>query len=238
MGRLPQYLEGVRNRKLLLGSLHRLSAVLIVTLIALACVPAQTRESEILDHHFDVVKIKQANLILALSTLANENGLPIGLEVAAARPNSLEREINLDLKNSTLRDVLNAMVRQDSRYAWTSRGGTIYVYPTIDRDPLLLDLLATSLREFTVVSDRTTYRLRARILDLPEIKVKLQEAKASPFVIALTGADYGKLGDDFSLHVSDVTLKSLLDQIILHSAQKFWVLNRVGESKEYVVLNF
>jgi hypothetical protein len=201
-------------------------------------VHGQIRKDEILKHHFDVVTITQPNIILALGGIANENGLPVGLEVAGTQPENPEREINISLKNTTLQDVLNEIVKQDPRYRWTSNGGVIHVYPMTDRDPLLQDLLETNLSAFMATSDGTTYRLRSRILDLPEIKSKLEKAKVTPFTIALTGADYGKLGDGFSLRVANVTLQSLLDQIILRSAQKFWMLNRVGRSNEFLVLNF
>ena len=220
------------------GHIPVLLALTIIALTSFISVRAQVRENEILDHHLHVVTIREPGLILALTGIANDNGLPIGLEVAAAQPESPGREINLTLENTTLRDVLNEIVKQDPRYRWISNRGVIYVYPATDRDPLLQDLLATNLSEFTVERDCTTYALRSRILELPEIKAKLARAKVSPFVIAWRGADRGKLGDGFSPKVANVTLKSLLDEIILRSPQKFWVLNRFGKDNEYVVLNF
>lgn len=220
------------------GYIAVLLALSIIALTTLISGHAQVRENDILDHHFDVVTIREPSIILALTGIANENGLPIGLEVAAAQPESPGREINLTLKNTILRDVLNEIVKQDPRYRWTSNRGVIYVYPATDRDPLLQDLLATNLSEFTVERDCTTYALRSRILELPEIKAKLERAKVSPFVIAWRGADHGKLGDGFSPKVANVTLKSLLDQIILRSAQKFWMLNRFGKTNEFLLLNF
>lgn len=223
----------------LLIYIPRLLALSIIALTSLISAHAQVRENDILDHYFDAVTISEPSITLALTGIANENGLPIGLEVAAAQPESPEKEINLTLKNSTLRDVLNEIVKQDPRYTWTSNRGVIYVYPASDRDPLLRDLLATHLSEFTVEKDCTSYRLKDRILELPEIKAKLARAKVSPFVIAWRGANHEKLGSDcFSLHVSDVTLHHLLDQIVKQSDQKFWMLNRYGKNNEFVILNF
>jgi|GEM_PF-4007907 hypothetical protein len=217
---------------------YTLLTIAIVVLTSLTSARSQTRESNTLDHHFDSVTIKEASIILALNGIANDNSLPIGLEVAAAQPESPEREINLTLKDTTLRTVLNEIIKQDSRYTWISDGGVIYFYAKLDRDPLLQDLLATNLGEFTIGGDRTTSQVRNRILELPEIKAKLERAKVSPLVIFWRGADHGKLEDGFSSQIANVTLKSLLDQIILHSTQKFWMLNRYGKSNEYVVLNF
>jgi len=199
----------------------------------------QINETDVLDHRFDELSVKESSIVLALSRIATEYRVPIGLEVAAKQPETPGREITLNLENTTLRGVMNAIVKQDSRYRWTATGDVVYVYPIAGRDPLLRDLLATNLGEFAVERDCTSYRLRDRIPELPEIKGKLARAKVSPFVIAWRGADREKLGSDcFSLHVSDVTLHHLLDQIIKQSNQKFWMLNRYGKTYEYVILNF
>jgi hypothetical protein len=220
--------------------LRSTAAILIVGLALLGSLSSsqsQGRDIDILTRHIDDLEIKQPNIILALSAIANEYGVPIGLE-AARETGEPAREVDLRLKNATLREVLVALVKQDSRYGWTVTRGVVNVYPTRHHDPLLRDLLGTKLGGFSIGDNPTTYRLRHSILELAEIKSKLEKAKVTPFVVALTGADYEKVGKQFSLHTSDVTLQQLLNQIVREGEIKFWFLNRYGKDKEFLILNF
>jgi hypothetical protein len=48
--------------------------------------------------------------------------------------------------------------------------------------------------------------------------------------------DIGALARGFSVNVSDVTVKSLLNQVIKRSETKYWLLNRYGENRQYLLL--
>jgi hypothetical protein len=108
----------------------------------------------------------------------------------------------------------------------------------VERDDLLKDLLGTKIQSLRIGKNPTTYAVRNSIVSVPEIKSKLKAANVTPFIVGVSGVDFERMGDDFSLSVSDVTLQELLNRIVRQSGVKFWILNRYGEQNELLILNF
>src|SRR5476651_2122239 len=110
--------------------------VLVALLTYLVLAPSAftcnvTSEEAALDRHIQDLKIKRANVHLALSYLANNYRVPIGFEVASGGNEG--PEIHLDFQDTTLREVLNTVVAEDVRYEWTVRNGVINVTPKSER---------------------------------------------------------------------------------------------------------
>lgn len=77
---------------------------------------------------------------MALSRIANEYRIPIGFENAAGG-NLLDRPISVKVKDGTIRDVMDALVRQAPDYEWKLADGVINVAPKRGRDSFLEGLL-------------------------------------------------------------------------------------------------
>src|SRR6185369_3980779 len=78
------------------------------------------------------VEVRRTNIHLVLSYISESYEVPIGLEVAREGANN--REIYVNLQNTTLREVLNTIVAEDSRYEWRVHHGVINFSPRTDRD--------------------------------------------------------------------------------------------------------
>ena len=213
----------------------------ILILLLLACVQqshGQSKDSNILNRHIKDLTIRDQNINLALSRIAGDYHIPIGLEMVPGEGGAVEKNIKLDIKDSTCREILDAIVEQDDRYEWKLTDGVVNVYPKANRDAILQDVLATKVKRFSLDKNTSLYRARVNIVEVPEIKSKLKDHQITPFIVAFTGIDYQKLGNDFSMNVSDVTLQEILNQIIKQSATKYWIVNRYGENHEFLILNF
>jgi hypothetical protein len=186
------------------------------------------------------VKIKEAaNVHLVLSALANEYRVPIGLEVA--EKSQVETEISIDLQGRPLRDVLDAIIEQDPRYEWKVVDGVINVIPKASRDQFLKDLLETRVERFTIDRGTGRFDIRRKITEIPEVRAKLERAGINHGVGGLiTNADFSEAGPDFTLDVSDITVREILNRVIASSETKYWIVNKVTDEDNHAefIVNF
>ena len=184
------------------------------------------------------VKLKEANVDLALARLSVGYGIRIGLEMA--KDSSDGPEIVLELKDATVRQILDSIIKQDTRYEWAIVDNVINVKPRSDREELLADLLNTKIRSFSVQRHTATFDLRVRLLDLPEVQTRLRDAGVRRRVSGYFNADLLSMGDNLSLTLHDKTLKEILNTLVSTrtSDARYWVINRFRTDNDYVTLNF
>lgn len=183
---------------------------LVALLLLLSCAhvtAGQDAGRQLLELPVRKVKIKEAtNVHLTLSALANEYGVPIGLEVAAAGGQG--PKISLDLEGRPLREVLDAVTAQDQRYEWKLVGGVINVFPREGRGEFLRDLLEMRISRFAVEKGTGLFDIRRLIVETPEVRAKLERAGVGSggggFV---TNADFAEAGPGFKLDASGLTLQ-------------------------------
>lgn len=196
----------------------------------------QASDDALLDRRIGPVLVEAQTVSSALSYLAYQHDIPIGIEVASR---DKSREIKIDLQSATVRDALDAVVAHDPRYEWRADGGGINFAPTSDRDDFVRELLETTVSRFAVEEKTSLFTLKGKILALPEIKAKLDRSRITPNTSTFFGvADRSEVGKGFTLQMSDATLREVLNRIIKTSETRFWVLNKSGEDEQTLVLNF
>jgi len=216
-----------------------LATLLVVLLVRANAATAQNvSATNLLEKRLDNIEIIEANLHLALSRLSEEYGIPIGVEVV--KGGNKGPKIALRMKDGTVQEVLDALVRQDARYNWSLDENVINVTPNSERDVFLRDLLDAKIRTFSITENGNTFDLRMRIVELPEVKTRLNQAGIQPRVSAYTNADTAALGDRFTLTMSNVTLRNILNEIVKSetSEAKYWVVTRLRDHAEYFIVNF
>src|SRR5687768_17619670 len=120
-----------------MSALNNIASLCLVALITLACAlpcRGQGTEANPLEQRVEGLSLRERNINLALSAIAREYRIPIGIEMAARVKGRRDKEINVAIAQGTLRDVLNAIVAEDSRYTWVITDGAVNVYPKADRD--------------------------------------------------------------------------------------------------------
>ena len=201
-------------------------------------VPPTTNQSgTLVDKPVVEVNIQASNIHLALSKLANQYKLPIGLEVAADDDLLKERNLSVRLKAGTVKDVLDAVANQCPDYTWELNDEVINVFPKRpNRDPLLENILAVKLKAFAIEEGTARIEFTKAVVSSHELSSLLKANGLNVEYEIFSKHDIGALGRGFSVNVSHVTVKSLLNQVIKRSETKYWLLNRYGENRQYLLL--
>ena len=201
-------------------------------------VPPTTNQSgTLVDKPVVEVNIQASNIHLALSKLANQYKLPIGLEVAADDDLLKKRNLSVRLKAGTVKDVLDAVATQCPDYTWELKDEVINVFPKRpNRDPLLENILAVSLKAFAIEEGTARIEFTKAVVSSHELSSLLKANGLNVEYEIFSKHDIGALGRGFSVNVSHVTVKSLLNQVIKRSETKYWLLNRYGENRQYLLL--
>lgn len=180
-----------------------------------------------LDKPIDL-RLHKATLMLVVGILSVEKNIPIGIEFRAHETN--EPKLDIDVKNASLVEVLNLIVKQEPAYQWEFRDGVINFTPVQDRDPFFEKLLNTSIKDFISPKGNNKFAIRDALLNLPEVKE----------LIRSTGVEAETLGYPYkpSVYANDADLsdkstnfRSLLNKIIRESEHNSWSL-QWGDNKQ------
>lgn len=215
-----------------------LPAVVMLSFICLQATIGMATEKTLLEQRIEHLVIKEQDIKTVLSGMAHDYGIPIGLELAPTKNKSDEQLITINVQNKTLREVLEIIIKQSPNYQWAVTGEVVNFYPKTNRDEFLEDLLKTRVGNFIIPVGMNRLRMREAITNIPEVKSKLEVAKVTPTHLGFTGADFRRVGEEFALNLSNVTLRDILNQIVCASDSKFWIVNRWGEHNEFLIVNF
>ncbi len=130
------------------------------------------------------------------------------------------------------------MLKQDSTYTWRLQDDVINVFPRVNRDEVLNDILLTRVRECVIKQDIHMDGLRVLLTYMPEIKSEAQKANVSPLNLSLTGADHAPIGLSHPLKMSNATLREILNTVIRESRTNFWHALRGGRNNEDLIVSF
>lgn len=191
-------------------------------------------EPDLLSQQIRTIAIKGETIDRALSFLADEYGVPVGIEVGDQKL-SPDPKIDLELFETNVKDFLDAVIAKDPRYTWKLEGGVIHVWPVTGRDTFLTTLLDTKISHFAVTENSTRYKIYNDILDRPEIKTKLIVADVAP-IIFLNFGTMARLEKGVVFEEADLTLRELLDKLAQKTNINRWVLLRWGKGNEFITL--
>jgi hypothetical protein len=208
----------------------------LAVLLPFNFVPAASafEESDLLTRHIKATNIKGESITQVIGRLPAEYGIPVGIELGDEKLTP-DRKIDLDLPETNLKDFLDAVVAKDSRYTWKLKGGVIHLWPLTGRDTLVAALLDTRISHFAFNGEVSLYRIHNELMNLPEIGSQLVVADVAPLTLINSG-NMQKLKKGTFFAESNLTLRELLDRIILKTESKRWVITRWGKHSEYITL--
>ena len=211
-------------------------AVGLAALLAFIVVPEASafNELDLLTRQIKPTAIKGESIDQVLDLLASEYDIPVGIELGDEKRTPY-RKINLDLPVTNLKEFLDSLVAKDSRYTWKLEGGVIHIWPVSGRDILLATLLDEKISHFSIIGEASRNRIYSDIMDLPEIRSKLIIAGVEPLTFLGPGS-WAKLGKETFFNESNLTLRELLDRIVLKTEIRQWVISRWGKNSEYISL--
>ena len=183
--------------------------------------------------------IKEANIHLVLARLAYKYKIPIGLEVAKS-DNLLEgKDIHITIKDGAIRDALEEIIKQKPQYEWRQVGDVINVRPKEeDRDFVVRTILETKLKKLSLPRASSRLHLRQALSEQAQLNPVLARAGVSFSLEVFTSYEIQPLGRKFSLEAANLTVAEILDEIVRSSDTKYWFINRYGDRREYVLINF
>ena len=191
-------------------------------------------EPDPLNIQIKATAIKGESIDQVFDLLVSEYGIRVGMDLGDERITP-RREINLDSPETNLKHFLDSVIAKDPRYTWKLEGGVIHLWPVSERDALLATLLNTKISHFAIIGDVSRYAIYHDIMHLPEIRSKLAIAGVEPLTFRGPGSST-KLGKDTFFNESNLTLRELLDKIVLNTDIKLWVISRWGKNSEFISL--
>jgi len=215
-----------------LVSIASLSVFLLFTFVPQA---SAFNETDLLTRQIKATTIKGESIDQVLDLLAVNYDIPIGIELGDPKLNR-RREINLNLPETKLKDFLDAVIAKDPRYIWKLESGVIHVLPEKARDSLVVTLLEAKISHFAFTGGVSLYHIHHEILNLPEIRSQLVIAGVDPLMFH-NFSNMKKVDKDTFFSESNLTLRELLDRLVLKTEIKRWVITRWGKSSEYITLH-
>ena len=184
------------------------------------------RQKDLALRQVENVRIRKQTVGALLSELSLSYGIPIGLE--AAPSDTRLGNYQLEFKKGTLAELLNQFVTQNDRYTWRINEGVVNVLPKADsRDFLLQNLLETRINAFQIKPETSCSNLAESLIATPEVNRLLVASGVTYREPSFSGFYIPQIGREFSLNVSDSTLRSVLNGVVNKSpTAKFWVLSR------------
>jgi len=193
---------------------------------------SQTVEDHLLKRRVSL-RVKDGTIEEALNRLVGEQSVPIGWETSLS--DFVRHDINVDMRNTALKDVLDYLVLAEPSYRWKLEDGVINFVPVIERDELFEKFLSLRIKQFEPPKGLSVFAFRDAILDLPEVQSFLQSN-------GLGGSHTGHLSGtappplDFEFRVADTDLRALLNKLIRDGHRRMWILSRNGPRRELLHL--
>ena len=217
----------------------RLSAIasfvgVVLLLLSAPCVVGQMPKEDLTTRSL-TLRVENETLITCLATLAVEYRVPIGLEVAFNHDD--KTRLSFDVKNESLKKILDLICQQEPAYRWEVRDGVINFVPTQSTDQFISKLLDTHVRRFAPEKGLNKFGLRNVVADLPEVKSFLDVNGVT--VSRLEYPTYPSVysNGDSDLSISDTNVRGVLNKIIRDSEHKLWIMKRGNEKMRTVQIS-
>ncbi|HWW74708.1 MAG TPA: hypothetical protein VNZ44_04880 [Pyrinomonadaceae bacterium] len=153
-----------------------------------------------------------------LNRLAEAYGVVIGFE---AEPGRSRPAVNIDVRDASVQDVLDAVVRARPEYKWRQSGDFFDVYPAEGASPLH----DTTVGVFQLSASRWAEAADA-LLALPEVQSRVSALSLTRRGPSREAAASG--GEVFSLHLEGAPVRTALHEMTKRSGGHFWAFRQDG----------
>ena len=165
-----------------------------------------------------------------LTRLSLDYDIPLGLEVSSNK--QLSNRYRVELKEGTVADLMRQIISQNEQYDWLIDNGVVNIFPRDKyRNAFLTELLTVRIGNFTVNKNSDCWALQTDLVNTREIK-SIIDAHGMQVGTNFSGFYIPQLGPNFSLRVSDITLKVLLNRIVTESpVARTWIISSDSSSR-------
>lgn len=196
------------------------------------------------------LNLPETTMLYVLNKLAYQYQVPIGLERASDYRQKLKEKMyfengevrwkkdTLAIVPGTLEEVLNSLIKQEPEYKWELQNGVINFLPVKSRDKFLENLLGTKVGIFSPQKGLSKFEVRDSIIELSEVKKILESENV--FLLKRDYPNSNYLYDDkeISISITNASVKDVLNKIVKNNPFKIWVIERIGDDKESLIVTF
>lgn len=172
-----------------------------------------------LDLHVDKFTVRQASIIYALRVLRTsvaEHMLLFGLEVAPYTDEP-ERNLTFSLERSTVREILDEIIRQDPQYQYeVIDEQLIHMFPRRAKDDPT-DLLNVRVDRFQVSGVGYEELIQYLPHHVPELQLEMLRRAKAGGVVASILSSYGV--PEVTLELENVTVRDILNRVAQETEQ-------------------
>jgi len=229
-------------------NLQKLTFLIFIGIVVFPTTIYCQKLSNFLDQEINI-NLAKTNLLYVVNKLAFEYNIPIGLEVDSSyRQKDFEKMSlknkqltfldEIEIKKGTLRNILNNLIKQEPKYKWKAIDGVINIYPIESRDLLLKRILDINIKKKYKEINFDTSKLLDTIIDFGGVQTFLTQEKLTFLKHDPLNRIYSYPDTKVKMKIENKNIRDILNQFIRESRLKLWVLERTGEKKEFVSINF
>lgn len=181
------------------------------------------------------VQIKAESIEKLFAKFSIYYGIPIGLEVSS---NDDSSSAYINFTEGKLSELLNQTISRHSQYTWEIRDGVVNIFPKDNyRDSAFKEMLETKIANFTVQEGSSCRLIEKLLTETPEIQKVTTTYGLSYESRDLSGFYISQLGKNFTVKISDMTLKSILNKIVKESpTARYWFIVRYNIDNQVFLL--
>lgn len=198
--------------------------------------PGRTSEPAITNRTIEELKLTNVSTLEALRTLAFYHQVPVGIELPINDQNS-EIKLSINIRQTRLKDVLDLIVQQDTRYRWEVNDEVINFVPVHSRNRLLEKLLNTNVRSFSPRKGAYKNELKDAMTNSPEVQSLLKENKVLPLNMSVT-VHRARLPQELDLRMSNTSVRRILNMIARESNFKLWIVDQISDKGDVLFIEF
>jgi hypothetical protein len=172
------------------------------------------------------VDIQSQSIEGLFSALSLSYDIPIGLEIAI--DDSARDVYYLKLASGTLSDLLTQFAEEYPEYDWEIKDSVVNIHPKKPfRDNVLGKILEVQVPSFSVTPKTNCWTLESRLTQIAGVKEITDAYGLQPQGLNFSGPQIPQLGRNFTLELTNVTIRSLLNRVVKESpTAKIWIMKK------------
>jgi hypothetical protein len=195
------------------GFLKLTTCMFLITILCFSSSTALAQQPSAPRVQAPVIIQYDGDMAAILTEMPSIYDVTIGLEVDGQQPHS---QVVFDLREPTLAEVMNAIVKSAPKYQWREGAGFVELFPAAGSNPLL-DTKINSFRT-SEVDEAGAINL---LMNLPEIQASLRALNLYRRAFAAKSTE--KKSEKVSVTLEGVTLRQALNEIAKQSGRRFWI---------------
>lgn len=182
-------------------------------------------EDEMLSKKVSLFKVENKSPLEVVRKLVADQKILINIEAVPLESGvSEERLISIKQENKTIREILDFLIKEDSRYIWEKTNGSINIFPIITKENS--DYFMNQKIHHFEVQNVTKWEAASTLFGVPELKrrhIYIMLVRRS----GLRTPGNSKHEKRFSISMENANVREILNKIVETESNSYWILSGV-----------